>query len=116
VGLGDAVRAALGPVLERVRVAAIYGSLARGEDTPESDIDLFLVGSLSLRETSALLGPVGRRMGREFNVTVYPPEEFRQKARAKHHFVTDLMGSEKLFLIGSAGVFAELLANHAAQG
>ena len=108
VGVGDAVRAALDPVMGRVRVAAIYGSLARGEDTPESDIDLLIVGSLSLRETSTLLGPVGRQMGREFNVTVYPPEEFRQKSRAKHHFVTDLLGAEKLFLIGSTDVLAEL--------
>jgi predicted nucleotidyltransferase len=109
VGLGDALRAALAPVADRIRVAAIYGSLARGEDTLESDIDLLLIGSLSLRETAALLSPVGRRVGREFNVTAYPPEEFRQKARSKHHFVSELLVSEKIFLMGSADVLAELV-------
>ena len=38
-----AVRAALEPVADRVRVAFIYGSFARGEETPESDIDLFII-------------------------------------------------------------------------
>ncbi len=109
VGLGDALRVALAPVADRVRVAAIYGSLARGDDTPESDIDLLLIGSLSLRQTAALLGPVGREVGREFNVAAYPPEEFRQKARTKHHFVTDLLASEKIFLIGSPNALAELV-------
>jgi predicted nucleotidyltransferase len=108
VGLGDALRSALAPVADRVLVAAIYGSLARGEDSPQSDIDLLLVGSLSLRETAALLGPIGRELGREFNITAYPPEEFRRKAKARHHFITEFLASKKIFLMGSADALAGL--------
>ncbi len=77
IGLGDALRAALTPLADRVRVAFIYGSLARGDETAGSDIDLLLVGDLALREAPGSPGPVGRDLGREFIATVYPPEEFR---------------------------------------
>jgi predicted nucleotidyltransferase len=100
IGLGDALRAALAPLADRVRVAFIYGSLARGEETAGSDIDLLLVGDLTLREASAVLGPAGRDLGREFNATVYPPEEFRTKAREGHHFISAVLKGEKIYLIG----------------
>lgn len=100
MGLGDALRAALTPLADRVRVAFIYGSLARGDETAGSDIDLLLVGDLTLREASAILGPVGRDLGREFNATVYPPEEFRTKAREGHHFISEVLRGKKIFLIG----------------
>jgi predicted nucleotidyltransferase len=83
-----------------VRVAFIYGSLARGEETAGSDIDLLLVGDLTLREASAVLGPVGRDLGREFNATVYPPEEFKTKAKEGHPFISEVLRGEKIFLIG----------------
>jgi len=100
MGLGEALRAALAPLADRVRVAFIYGSLARGEETAGSDIDLLLVGDLTLREASAVLGPAGRDLGREFNATVYPPEEFRTKAREGHHFISAVLKGEKIYLIG----------------
>ena len=100
LGLGEALRAALAPLAGRVQVAFIYGSFARGQETAESDMDLLMVGDLALRDASAVLGPVARELGREFNPTVYPPDEFRAKAKEGHQFIADLLKSEKIYLIG----------------
>lgn len=100
MGLGQALRATLAPLADRVRVAFIYGSLARGEETADSDIDLLLVGDLTLREASALLGPAGRELGREFNAAVYPPDELKTKAREGHHFISAVLKGKKIYLIG----------------
>ena len=100
-GLGDALRAALAPLAGRVRLALVHGSIARGEETGASDIDLFLVGALSLREAATFLGPVAREFGREFNSTIYPPAEFRRKAKEGHHFIAEILRSDKIFLIGN---------------
>ena len=102
-GLGDAIRAALAPVADRVRIALVYGSFARGEETAASDIDLLLIGDLALRELANLLGPVARQLGREFNPTVYPPEEFRRKAKEGHHFIAQILRGENVFLMGNKG-------------
>lgn len=69
MGLGDALRQALAPLADRVHLALVYGSWARGEEVADSDLDLLLIGDLKLREAATVLGPVGRQLGREFNRT-----------------------------------------------
>jgi len=101
IGLGDALRDAIAPLGERVRLAFIYGSVAGGDETTGSDIDLLLVGDLTLRDVSAVLGPVGRELGKEFNPAVYPIEEFRAKIKERHHFITEVLKGEKIYLVGS---------------
>lgn len=108
VGVGDSVRKALAPLANRIRVAFIYGSFARGEETPDSDIDLLVVGDLALKPIASHLGPVARELGREMNPSVYPPSEFRRKARDGHRFLRDVMAGEKIFLIGDEDDLKEL--------
>lgn len=109
VALGDALRTALAPLADRVRVAFVYGSYAGGQETAQSDIDLLLVGTLSAREAATVLGPLGRDLEREFNPAIYPPEEFRKKARAGHHFVTEVLKGPKVCLIGDEDALAGLV-------
>jgi predicted nucleotidyltransferase len=100
MGLGEALRTALASLGGRVRLAFIYGSVASGQEKTGSDVDVLLVGDLSLREASAVLGPTGRDLGREFNPTVYSPDEFRAKVAEGHHFILEVLKREKIFLIG----------------
>lgn len=99
--LGESLRAALHPLKNNVQFAFIYGSFASGKETFQSDIDLLIIGELTLRESSAILGPVGRRLGREFNPTIYTPVEFQRKAKNGNHFITEVLESKKIFLIGN---------------
>ena len=108
VALGDVLREALAPLADRVKLAFIFGSLAQGRETAQSDIDLFLVGKLSLRETTKILGPVTSDLGREFNPVVYPPEEFKKKTRENHHFITEVIKGPKIWLIGNEDELAKL--------
>jgi len=113
VGLGDALRDALTGHNGSVRVAFIYGSYARGQEKPGSDIDLLLIGSLTPRDAAAVLGPVGRELGREFNSVVYSPDEFRRKVQAGHHFLTEVLRGPKMYLIGSQDELASFAGSRA---
>lgn len=108
VALGDVLRQALTPLNGRITLAFIYGSLARGEETAGSDIDLFLVGDITLREVTRVLGKIGRDVGREFNPAVYPPKEFRRKVNTRNHFITEVLESPKIWLIGNDHEFASM--------
>jgi predicted nucleotidyltransferase len=108
VALGDMLRDALEPLGDSVKLAFIFGSLAQGTETAQSDIDLFLVGELSLRETTKILGPVTSDLGREFNPVVYPPNEFKKKAQENHHFITEVIKGPKIWLIGNEEELAKL--------
>jgi len=99
-GLVDLLHGALKEA-EGVRIAFVYGSFARGEEKPESDIDLTVIGNCSFADVVSALAPAQEQLGRDINPTVYPPKEFKTKAKRKNHFIRSLLDGEKMFVIGS---------------
>jgi predicted nucleotidyltransferase/DNA-binding HxlR family transcriptional regulator len=98
-GLADVLRSALED--KRIRLAFVFGSVARSEEKAGSDVDLMVIGELGLRDLSGLLSGVEERIGREINPHVLQEDEFRKRLRTKEHFVTSVMESPKIFIIGS---------------
>jgi predicted nucleotidyltransferase len=98
-GLSDVLKPALSD--KRIRVAFVFGSIARGEEKAGSDLDLMVIGELGLRDLSGLLSGIEEKIGREVNPHVLHEDEFRKRVRAKEHFVSSVMESSKIFIIGS---------------
>lgn len=92
--LRDALRDA------EIRVAFIFGSIAKGKARPESDVDLLVIGDLGLRKLAKLLSGATERIGREINPHVMSVDEFHRKVQKKEHFISSVMSSEKIFVIG----------------
>ena len=99
VGLGDLLRDSLSQQ-RNVEVAFIYGSIAKGEETAESDIDLAIIGSISPRDLTSVLSELEDRVGREINATVFAPKEWGERMESGDHFVTTLLREPKIMLIG----------------
>lgn len=98
-GLADVLKSVLRD--RRVRVAFVFGSIACGEEKSGSDVDLMVIGDLGLRDVSGLLSGIEEKIGREVNPHVLHRAEFRKRVRAKEHFVSRVMESPKIFIIGS---------------
>ena len=98
-GLSDVLKSALTD--KRIRVAFVFGSIARGEEKAGSDVDLMVIGQLGLRDLSRLLSGIEEKIGREINPHVLREEEFRKRIRAKEHFASSVMEAPKIFIIGS---------------
>jgi len=60
-----------------------------------------MIGQLGLRDLSRLLSGIEEKIGREVNPHVLRDEEFGKRIRAKEHFVSSVMESPKIFIIGS---------------
>jgi predicted nucleotidyltransferase len=101
-GIIPVLRSELEPLGESVRVAFLYGSIARSEETSASDIDLMVIGTTGLSALVPALRRSERTLGRPVNPTVYSVRDFRQKARSRDHFLTTVLGGEKQFVKGSA--------------
>jgi len=99
-GLVDVLRVGLSPLSDRIAVSFVYGSAARRELRNDSDVDLMVVGNVSFGEVVEALAGAQRTLGREINPTVYPLAEFQAKVSAGHHFVTSVMKTDVLFVIG----------------
>jgi predicted nucleotidyltransferase len=99
---------ALAPLAERIRLAFVYGSIARGVETGSSDVDLMVVGEVGFTDVVSALHESESKLGREVNPTVYGPREFREKVAAKNHFLSTVAKEKKLFVIGDEREFRRL--------
>ena len=109
MGAAGVLREALRPLKGRVRVAFIFGSMARRNEQAESDIDVMLIGDdIGLSDVSPLLRPAQDILRREVNPKVYRTAEFRGKLSEGHHFITRVMEGEKVFLVGGEHELSEL--------
>jgi predicted nucleotidyltransferase len=108
-GIADVLRDVLRTEAEaKIDVAWIYGSVASGQDTSSSDIDLMVIGTLSFRELVAILKPVEEHMQRPINPTLYSESEFQKKVQDGNHFLLNVLKSDKLFVVGDENDLARL--------
>ncbi len=101
VGLIDILREALLPFASQIDTSFVYGSVAKALEGASSDIDLIVIGSLSLSKLSPVLESVEEQLGRPINANVYTSQEFAKKIAAKNHFLCAVLKKEKLFVIGN---------------
>jgi predicted nucleotidyltransferase len=113
VGLGDVLKEALSGLKERLSLALVFGSVARGEEGVHSDVDLLLVGEIGFAEAVRALHQAQISIGREINPVVLSPAEFRHKTKDGDSFLSNVLGGEKLFLIGDEDDLGELAGNPA---
>ena len=99
-GLVDVLREQLATLGARITLAAVYGSMASGKETTGSDIDLLIIGTITLMDLVPLLEQATERFRRQVNPTIYTPEEFSRKARDSR-FVRSMLGKPLLFVIGN---------------
>lgn len=99
-GIFHLLGSALAPLASQISSAFVYGSIARGDDTAQSDVDLMVIGDLTLDELLAQLAPAERVLGRAINPTLYSLKEFQTKVQAGNHFLDSVMRSKKVILIG----------------
>ena len=110
VGIREVLASGLTTLESKIRIAFVYGSVARQQERANSDIDLLVVGSASFGEVVSALGRAQRELGREINPTVFPVSEFRSKMAAGNHFLRTMISEKKIFVIGTQNELAKLVA------
>ena len=107
IGLVDFFREAL-KANPNIQFAFVFGSIARHEEKDKSDVDLMIIGEIAMRQLSGLLSGVSGQIGREINPHIVSMKEFLKRKRAKDHFLTQVLESPKIFIIGNENELAEL--------
>jgi len=99
VGLVDVLRDHL-PV-RGIRVAFVFGSIAQGTETPESDIDLMVIGTITLRMLATRTRGISNELGRELSPHVMTEIEYTKRKLSGDHFVKHVLKGPKLFVVGT---------------
>lgn len=106
-GLRDVIAEAI--LSDKIRIAFIFGSIAKGNENENSDIDLFIIGKCSLREVISLLKNPSLMLQREINPHTMTIEEFNDRLQKKDHFICSLIEAPKIFIKGSENELGRLV-------
>lgn len=107
---GESIRQALLPFQNNILAAFIFGSIAKGNESTDSDIDLFILTDVTLREITKALSPLSKDLQRELNPVVFAPEEFQNKTSKNDHFMLEVLQTPKLWIIGNDKILNQLAA------
>jgi predicted nucleotidyltransferase len=103
----DALSDALKPLAETIEFAFVFGSMAKGNATSTSDIDLMVVGDSGFSDLITHLYPLQQSLGREINPKCYSASEWNQLVAEQGVFVRDVLSKPTLFVIGEKEKFGE---------
>lgn len=74
--IDDTVAKALMSFNDRIELAFVFGSVAAEKERTDSDLDLMIVGSLTMLELEPALKRLSETIGREIDCNLHTPEEW----------------------------------------
>lgn len=86
--------------ITNIKVAFIFGSFAKEEESALSDIDLFIIGNPDRENLRKTISSQEKAFSREINYHLYSDQDWQKKKKNKEGFIINLMENQKIFLIG----------------
>lgn len=86
--------------VKRVEFAFIFGSFATGLETARSDIDLMVIGKVTLDRLISILREPEEILGRDINPSLFERREIEKRLQDKEPFISRVMREPKIMLIG----------------
>ena len=99
-GAADILLRALSPISHQIECAFIYGSFAAGKENAQSDLDLMVIGNISLEQLSKSLKEPEDILRREINPSLYERQEIERRLRVKDPFIVSVLRGPKIVLMG----------------
>jgi len=90
---------------DEIEAAFIYGSFASGKATIQSDIDIFIVGSIDEDTLIQEIGKLEAKLSREINYSLFEKEEFEDRLKKEDYFIRNISNNPKLFIVNDESIF-----------
>ena len=110
IGLKMIFQDALSGLTSKIDIALVFGSMASGNQSPSSDVDVLVLGDLPLLDVVKALSPVQAELGREINPVVMPVDRFAAQLHKQDRFAKRVLEEPKLFFIGDEDELGKLVA------
>jgi uncharacterized protein len=90
---------------DAIKYAFVFGSFARKEEAASSDIDLMVIGDLTLRHLTGMLIGLSDKLNREINPHCLGEQDFIRRKNAGEPFINRICEESRLFIIGNENDF-----------
>ena len=111
MGMASLLHDALSKLAGKIQVAFVFGSMASGQQKAGSDIDVCVLGNVTLLEVVKALSSVQETLRREVNPVVMTAKKFAAQSVKKDRFVTRVLSEPKVFVMGGDDEFAKLVSD-----
>ena len=102
VGLAEPIKKSFELYADAIKSAFVYGSVAKGADTAQSDIDLMVIGDdLNYSDLYTAAQNVENKLRRKIHPLFLSPEDWQRKTSDKGSAFSKISHSPKIFIIGS---------------
>lgn len=116
IGIADSLKDVLGPLDAYIDFAFIFGSVAKGERTSDSDIDVLVIGTMRMADISKDLSQLEAKIQAPVSLMLFSREEFEGDLARGNHFLLSIWNEPKIWLKGSDDEFAGSFAEQRNQG
>jgi predicted nucleotidyltransferase len=99
--LDSVLRRLLDPFQAKIDLSFMYGSTARLSQRSDSDIDLFVVGEVRLKDLALALAEAEQVVGRPIYPVLYTKGLFLKKLDERDPFILQVLKGEKVILGGT---------------
>jgi predicted nucleotidyltransferase len=103
------VREALKELEKKIQVAFIFGSVAKGLERGESDLDLFVVGTAGYSQLTEKLYSIEERLGRRVQLLYFASNSEQDRKSLRKSSMKAILTGPKLFVVGDEIRLASLL-------
>ena len=100
-GLVDVLFDSLAPLAEKIEVACVFGSVAKGTENLGSDVDVLVIGDIDFTEIVTTLYSAQTTLGREINPKIYSREQWKASLQKQELFIQENLNNPKLFIMGA---------------
>ena len=102
LGIAPMLAEALAPLAGQIRLAFIYGSIAKGSEHAGSDVDVMIVGeNLTLSAVLACVLPLEPGIRRKISPVIYTHEEYQRRRAEADSFINRVLAQATVPLLGA---------------
>lgn len=102
VGVAEPIKKNFEPYAATIKSAFIYGSVAKGTDKADSDIDLMVIGDhLNYSDLYDAAQNAERKLLRKINPLFLSPDDWKRKISSRGSVFSKIRKSPKIFIVGS---------------
>jgi len=98
---------------KKIKFALIFGSFAKGIETPTSDVDMLIIGDVKEDDILRSISKTERRIGREINFMLWTEKEFLQKVRENIPLIREISKTPIIMLVGEENEFKRSIKQRA---
>lgn len=95
------IRDALKGLEQDIDIAFVFGSMARGRERPDSDLDLFVIGKAGYSVVSDRLRPIEKRLGRPVQTLYFASNSQVDRASLRKPALQSVLAGPKRYVIGN---------------